>query len=177
MFELTQVLHCTANQSYKIEDNTCCLLNDRPGLLLGLVKVTFCAIPRISDEYKNEILIDVGMSKCLSVPIELKAVIPKLYKLTKCLESGKLLLEIESVFSNSKLEIKKMSPSSGSMEDNLENKQLIIKYNEQFKLKQMELYTDDCTVLLESTDKAYYYEKLRTLLYLESDYRRRLLHR
>ena len=177
VFKLAQVLHCTTKQNYKIEDNMCCSPDDRPGLLLGLVKVIFYAIPRISDEYKNEILIDVGLSKCLSIPIELKVVVPNLYKLHKCLQSGKLLLEIESVFNNSKLEIKEMYPSSGNMEDKLENKQLITEYSEQLKLKQAELYSDYCATLLESTDKTVYYEKLRTLLYLEGDHRRRMIHR
>ena len=177
VFKLAQVFHCTTNQNYKIEDNMCCSPDDRPGLLLGLVKVIFYAIPRISDEYKNELLIDVGLSKCLSIPIELKVVVPNLYKLHKCLQSGKLLLEIESVFKNSKLEIKEMPPSSGNMENNLENKQLILKYSEQLKLKQAELYSDYCATLLESTDKTVYYEKLRTLLYLEGDHRRRMIHR
>lgn len=151
----------------------CCSPDNRPGLLLGLVKINFYAIPSISDEYKNEILIDVGLSKCLSIPIELRVVVPKLYKLIKCLQSGELLLGVVSVFSNSKLEIKKMPPSSGS----LENEQLVMKYSEQLKLKQTELYSDCCAILLESTDETDYYEKLYTLLYLEGDQRRQLIHR
>ena len=174
MFKLAQVVHCTTNKSYEIEDNMCYSPNDRPGLLLGIVKVIFYAVPRISDEYKNQILIDVGLSKCLSIPIELKVVTPNLYKLTKCLESGKLLLEIESVFKDVKLEIKEMSPS---LKDSLENKQIITKYSEHLQLKQKELYSDYYVALLESTAKAVYYEKLTTLLYLEADHRRRMLHR
>ena len=149
----------------------CCSPDNRPGLLLGLVKVIFYAIPRISNEYKSEILIDVGLSKCLSFPIELKVVAPNLYKLNKCLKSGKLLLDIESVFSNSKLEVKEMF---GNLED---NKQLIINFSEQLRLQQAELYSNHGAVLLESTDQTDYYEKLRTLLYLEGDHRRRLIHR
>ena len=171
------MFHCTTNQNYKIEDNMCCSPDDRPGLLLGLVKIIFYAIPRITNVYRNEILIDVGLSKCLSIPIELKVVTPELYKLNKCLESGKLLLEIESVFGNSKLEIKEMSLYSGNLEDKLQNKEWIIKYSEQLKLKQTELYSNNCAVLLEATDKTFYYEKLRTLLYLEGDHRRRMIHR
>ena len=155
----------------------CCSPDNRPGLLLGLVKITFYAIPRTCDEYKNKLLIDVGLSKCLSVPIELRAVTPKLYKLTKCLQSGKLLLEIESVFTNSKLEIKEMFPSSDGLDNELENKQLLMEYCKQLGLKQAELYSDYCAMLLESTDKEDYYEKLRMLLYLEGDHRRRLIQR
>ena len=75
LFKLAQVFHCTCatKHSFKIEDNMCCSPDNRPGLLLGLVKalVDFYATPRVSDEYKNEILIDVGLSKCLSIHIEL----------------------------------------------------------------------------------------------------------
>ena len=171
---MAQVFHCTTKQNYKIEENMCCSPDNRPGLLLGLVKVIFYAIPRISNEYKNMILIDVGSSKCLSIPIELKVVAPNLYKLNKCLQSGKLLLDIERVFNNSKLEVKEMS---GNLEDKLKNKQLITKFSEQLLLQQTELYSDRGATLLESTDQAVYYKKLCTLLYLESDYRRRLIHR
>ena len=171
------MLHCTTNLSYKIEDNMCCSPDNRPGLLLGLVKVTFYAIPRISDEYKNKILIDIGLSKCLSVPIELRAVIPKLYKLTKCLQSGKLLLEIESVFCKSKLEVKEMFSSSDGLNNDVEDRKQIIEYRKQLKMKQTELYSDCCAILLESTDKIDYYERLCTLLYLEGDHRRRLMQR
>ena len=155
----------------------CCSPDNRPGLLLGLVKVTFYAIPRNGGEHKNKILIDVGLSKCLSIPIELRAVTPKLYKLTKCLQSGKLLLGIESAFSNSKLEIKEMFPSSDGLDNELEDKQLIIEYCKWLESKQAELYSDYCAMLLESTDKADYYEKLCMLLYLEGDHRRRLIQR
>ena len=149
----------------------CCSPDNRPGLLVGLVKVDFWAAPKKCDEYKNKILIDVGFSKCLSVPIELIVVIPKLYKLNKWLQSGKLLLGIQSIFSNSKLEIKELPLSSISLDD----KVLIEKYSEQ--LKQSDLYSNNCATLLESTDKALYYEKLCTLLYLEGDHRRRLIQR
>ena len=155
----------------------CCSPDNRPGLLLGLVKVTFYAVPRNGGEYKNKILIDVGLSKCLSIPIELRAVTPKLYKLTKCLQSGKLLLEIESAFSNCKLEIKEMFPSSDGLDNELEDKQLLIEYCKWSESKQAELYSDYCAMLLESTDKADYYEKLCMLLYLEGDHRRRLIQR
>ena len=155
----------------------CCSPDDRPGLLLGLVKVFFYAIPRISDEYKNEILIDVGLSKCLSVPIKLRAVTPKLYKLTKYLQSESFgpLLESESIFNNCKLEIKEMSSSSGRLGEDMEDEQLVMKYRKQLNLKCNQLYLDNCAMLLESTNKTDYYEKLRTLLYLEGDYRRRLI--
>ena len=149
----------------------CCSPDSRPGLLLGLVKIIFYAVPKISDEYRNQILIDVGLSKCLSIPVELKVVTPRLYKLNKCLQSGKLLLEIESVFSHSGLEIKEMSPSPISLED----KVLIKKYN--LQLKHKDLYSNNCAILLESTDKAVYYDKLSTLLCLEGDHRRRLIQR
>ena len=155
----------------------CCSPDNRPGLLLGLVKVTFYAASRISDEYKNKILIDVGLSKCLSIPIELRAVTPKLYKLTKCLQSGKLLLEIESVFRNSKLEVKEMFSSSDDLENDMEDRKLINEYCKQLRLKQTELYSDYCAILLESADKIDYYERLCTLLYLEGDHRRRLIQR
>ena len=149
----------------------CCSPDSRPGLLLGLIKVNFSAVPNKCDEYKNEILIDVGLAKCLFIPIELKVVTPKLYKLNKCLQSGKLLLGIESIFANSKREIKKLSPSLITSED----KVLIKKYTDQ--LKQTELYSSNCATLLESTDNNIYYEKLSMLLYLEGDHRRRLLQR
>ena len=172
VFKMAQVLHCTTKQNYKIEENMCCSPDNKPGLLLGLVRIDFWAVPKKCDVYKNKVLIDVGLSKCLSVPLELKVVTPKLYKLNKCLRSGKLLLEIEGVFSNnSKLELKEMSPSSISVED----KVLIQKYSEQ--LKQINLYSNNCATLLESTDQAVYYEKLCILLYLEGDHRRRLIQR
>ena len=171
MFKLAQVVHCTTNQSYEIEDNMYYLPDITPGLLLGIVKIIFYAVPRISDEYKNQILINVGLSKCLSIPVEIKVVIPELYKLNKCLQSGKLLLEIESVLGTNKVEIKEMLPSSISIED----KVLVKQYTEQ--LKQKDLYSSNCATLLESTNKALYYEKLRTLLYLEGDHRRRMIHR
>ena len=171
VFRLEQVVHCTTKQTYKIESNMCCSPDSRPGLLLGLVKVNFSAVPNKCDEYPNEILIDVGLAKCLSIPIELKIVTPKLYKLNKCLQSGKLLLGIESIFANSKLELKELFTSSITSED----KVLIKKYTDQ--LKQTELYSSNCATLLESTDKNMYYEKLSMLLYLEGDHRKRLLQR
>ena len=164
-------MHCTTNQSYEIEDNMYCSSDVTPGLLLGIVKITFYAVPRISGEHTNQILIDVGLSKCLSIPVEIKVVIPELYKLNKSLQSGKLLLEVESVLGNNKLEVKEMSPSSIRVED----KVLIKQYTE--LLKQKDLYSNNCATLLESTDEALYYEKLRTLLYLEGDHRRRMIHR
>jgi len=85
-------------QDYTIVNNMCCSPDNRPGLLLGLVKINFWALPKKYDEYKTKVLIDVGLSKCLSVPIELNITTPKLYKLNKCLQSGKLLLGIKSVF-------------------------------------------------------------------------------
>ena len=173
VFRLEQVVHCTttSNQTYRIENNMCCSPDSRPGLLLGLVKVNFSAVPNKCDEHKNEILVDVGLAKCLFIPIELKVVTPKLYKLNKCLQSGKLLLGIESIFANSKREIKELSPSLITSED----KVLIKKYTGQ--LKQTELYSSNCATLLESTDNNVYYEKLTMLLYLEGDHRRRLLQR
>ena len=170
VFKMAQVLHC--KQNYRIEENMCCSPDNKPGLLLGLVRIDFWAELKTCDKYKNEILIDVGLSKCLSVPLELKVVTPKLYKLNKCLQSGKLLLGIKSVFSNyNKLELKEMSPSTISVED----KVLIEKYREQ--LKQRDLYSNNCATFLESTDQTVYYEKLCTLLYLEGDHRRRLIQR
>ena len=169
MFKLAQVLHCTTNQALKIEDNIYCSPDSKPGLLLGSVKVTFYTMPRISDEYKNEILIDVGFSKYLSVPIKLVIVTTKL---SKCLKSGKLLLNIESTI-NSKLKIKEMSQSA----INLNNKLLIKTYSEHLKLKETELYANNCHTLLESTDKKVYYDKLYMFLYLEGDHRRRLVQR
>ena len=172
MFKLTEVLHCSTNKDLKIEHNMFCTPDNKPGLLLGIVKIIFNAIPKISNEYKNQILIDVGLSKCLSVPVELKVVTGKLYKLLNtCPQPEMLLVGIKSVFSNSKLEIKEMSLS---LED-LEDKWLVKKYSEQ--IQPTELYSDNCVTLLESTDKTVYYEKLQMLLYLEDDYRRRLLQR
>ena len=171
VFTLKQVLHCTTKQKFNTENNMCCSPDNRPGLLLGLVRVDFSAKPNKCDEYKNKILIDVGLSKCLSVHIELKVVAPKLFKLNKCLQSGKLLLGIKSIFTNSKLKIIEIFPTSISLEDRL----LIKKYNEQ--LKQTELYSTNCVTLLESTENTVYYEKLCMLLYLEGDHRRRLVQR
>ena len=176
VFKMAQVLHCITKQNYKIpvEENMCCSPDNRPGLLLGLVRIDFWAEPKTSDKYKIRILVDVGLSKCLSIPLELKVVMPKLYKLNKCLQSGKLLLEIESVFNNdNKLELKEMSPPSSI---HVEDKALIKKYSEQLN-KQRDLYSNNCATLLESTDQTVYYEKLCTLLYLEGDYRRRLIQR
>ena len=172
MFKLAKVLHCSTNKDFRIEDNVniYCSPDREPGLLLGLVKVIFDAVPSISGDYKNEILIDVGLSKCLLVPIEL---IVTTTKLSKCLKSGKLLLEIKSVFCNSGLKIKEMAPNSTSLGD----KQLIEKYGDQLKLKQEELYSINCAALLESTERTHYYEKLCMFLYLEGDHRRRLIQR
>ena len=161
----------STRQNFPLENNMCCSPDSRPGLLLGLVKVTFSAMSNISDEYKNEILIDVGLSKCLSISIELKVVIPKLYKLNKCLQSIKPLLEVEDVFSSSGLKIKELSSSTISLEDRV----LIKKYSEQ--LRQKDLYSNNCATLLESMDKDVYCEKLCMLLYLEGDHRRRLIQR
>jgi len=66
-----------------------------------------------------------------------------------------------------------MSTSPISVEDKL----LINKYNEQLKKNETKLYSNNCATLLESTDKTLYHEKLCTLLYLEGDHRRRLIHR
>ena len=173
MFKLKQVLHCPTNEQLETEDNIYCLQlpDNHPGLLLGLVKVTFSAIPRSSDEFKNEIHIDVGLSKCLSVPIELKIVDPKLLKLNKYLQSEELLLKTNNIFNDVKVQIVDMDKSSISMED----KQLIKKFHE--GLKQAKLYSDDCALVLESTDQDFYHEKLHMLLYLEGDYRRQLIRR
>jgi len=171
VFKLEQLVHCSTNEDFTIEDNMYCSPNDEPGLLLGSVKVTFCAIPKISDEYKGEIIIDVGLSKCLSVPIELKVVSPTLYKLNEHLQSGKLLLNTKSIFNNVKVPIKEISQSPVSFED----KELIKKYEE--GLKQAKLYSNDCANVLETTDQDFYYKKLHMLLYLEGDHRRCLLQR
>ena len=170
VFKLAQVLHCSTNQVFESEKNKWCSPDNKPGLLLGLVKVNFYAMPEISDLYENEILIDVGFKKFLSIPVKLRVVTTKL---SKCLKSGKLLLDVEGIFSGSHLRsrIKEMFPSPISSED----KALISKYSEQ--LKQTKLYSNDCATLLESTDQADYYEKLCTLLYLEGDHRRRLIQR
>ena len=171
MFKLKQVHHyCPTDEDFKIENNIYCSPDNKPGLLLGLVKVTFCALLIISGEFRNEILIDVGLSKCLSVPIKLEVVTTKL---SGCLKSGKLLLDIESVMGNSKLRIKEMTQNSISLED----KQLVRRYSDQLKLRQRELYSNNCATLLESTDQTKYYEKLFMFLYLEGDYRRRLIQR
>ena len=173
MFKLKQVLHCPTNEQFENEDNIYCLQlpDSHPGLLLGLVKVIFYTIPRISDGFKNEIYIDVGLSKCLSVSIELKVVDPKLLKLNKYLQSEELLLKTKNIFSDAKVQIKSMDKSSISLED----QQLIKKFHE--GLKQAKLYSDDCAVVLESTDQDFYQEKLLMLLYLEGDYRRQLIRR
>ena len=171
VFKLKQVRHhYTADKDYKNEHNRYYSPDKKPGLLLGLVEVTFCTIPSSSGEYKNEILIDVGFSKCLSVPIELKIVTTKLFE---CLKSGKLLLDTQSVMGNSKLRMKEMTQNSISLED----KQLVRRYSDQLKLKQRELYSSNCATLLESTDQTKYYEKLFMFLYLEGDYRKRLIQR
>ena len=172
MFKLAEVLHYSTNKDFKIEHNIFCTPDNKPGLLLGLVKVIFNAIPKTSNKYKNQILIDIGLSKCLSIPVELKVVSSKLYNLLNlCPLPEMLLLGIKSVFSNSELEIKEMS----STLDDLEDKQLIKKYNE--RMQQTELYSDNCATLLDSTDKTVFYEKLQILLCLEGDYRSRLLQR
>ena len=163
VFKLERVLHCSTDQDVEIKDNMYCLPDNKPGLLLGLVKVNFYTTPEISGVYENKIYIDVGLSKFLSIPITLKV---DTTKLSECLKSGKLLLDIESIFSSSKLKTKEMFPSPISLED----KPLIERYSEQ--LKQTKLYSNNCATLLESTDKTVYYEKLRTLLYLEGDHRR-----
>ena len=173
MFKPKKVCHhCTADKNHKNEHNRYYSPDKKPGLLLGLVEVTFYTIPCSSGEYENEILIDVGLSKCLSVPIELKIVTTKL---SECLKSGRLLLDIESVFENSELRIKEMTQNSISLED----KQLVRRYSDQLKLKQRsrELYSNNCATLLESTDQTKYYEKLCMFLYLEGDHRRRLIQR
>ena len=170
VFRLKQVHCCLTNEDLKFEKNIYCSPDNKPGLLLGSVKVIFCVIPSNSGEYKNDILIDVGWSKCLSVPIELKV---NTTKLSECLTSGKLLLDIESVMGNSKLRIKEMPHSSISLED----KQLVRRYSDQLKLKCRELYSNNCAILLESMDQTVYYEKLCMFLYLEGDYRRRLIQR
>ena len=170
MFKLTQVLHCPTNQLVEVEDNVYCFPDDEPGFLLGLVKVMFCAIPSIRDEYKNDILIDIGLSKYLSLPIELKVVTPKLYKFNKYLHSEKLFFKKESIFKDTKVEIKELHSSPISLEDT----QLIKKFRE--GLKQAELYSDNCVEILESTDQNYY-KKLCMLLYLEGDHRRCLIQR
>ena len=162
--------YCTTDEDFKIGNNIYCSPDNKPGLLLGLVKVTFCALLTISGEFRNEILIDVGLSKCLSVPIKLEIFTTKL---SECLKSGKLLLDIESIMGNSKLRIKEMTQNSISLED----KQLVRKYSDQLKLRQRELYSNNCATLLESTDQTKYYEKLFMFLYLEGDYRRRLIQR
>ena len=167
------MLHCPTDEHFENEDSVYCLQlpDSEPGLLLGLVKVIFYAIPRIMDVYKNKILIDVGLSKCLSLPIELKVVDPKLFKLNTFLQSEELLLKSESIFNDAKVQVKGMDKSSISLED----KELIKKFHE--GLKQAKLYSDDCALMLESTDQDFYHEKLYMLLYLEGDYRRQLLRR
>ena len=163
------MLHCPSNAEFKIiGDSIYCLPDRDPGLLLGLVKVTFCALPRITDEYINEILIDVGLSKCLSIPIKLKVVDPKLFKVNKYLESEKLLLNNESIFNNAEVQIKETDSSA----INLEDKQLVKIFHEE--LKQAQLYSNDCALLLESTNQDLYYKKLHMLLFLEGDYGRQL---
>ena len=170
VFQLKQVRNCITDENFRIENNIYCSPDNKSGLLLGLVKVIFCAILSNSGDIKNEILIDVGLSKYLSVPIALKVITTKL---SECLKSGKLLLDIESVMGNSKLRIKEMHPNSVSLED----KQLIRRYSDQLKLRKRELYSNNCATLLESTDQTVYYDKLCMFLYLEGDYRRRLIQR
>ena len=170
VFQLKQVGNCITDENFKIENNIYCSPDNKPGLLLGLVKVTFCATLSNSGDIKNEVLIDVGLSKYLSVPIKLKVATTKL---SEYLKSEKLPLDIESVMGNSKLRIKEMHPNSVSLED----KQLVRRYNDQLKLKCRELFSNNCATLLESTDQTLYYEKLCMFLYLEGDYRRRLIQR
>ena len=170
VFKLKKVHNCTTGEVFKIENNIYCSPDNKPGLLLGLVKVTFCALLTISGEFKNKILVDVGLNKCLSVPIELKVVTTKL---SECLKSGKLLLDIESVMEDSNLRIKEMTQNSISLED----KQLVRRYSDQLKLKKRKLYSNNCATLLESTDQTKYYEKLCMFLYLQGDHRRRLIQR
>ena len=170
VFQLKQVGNCITDENFKIENNIYCSPDNKPGLLLGLVKVTFCAILSSSGDIKNEILIDVGLSKYLSVPIKLKVVTTKL---SEYLKSEKLPLDIESVMGNGKLKIKEMPQNSISLED----KQLVRRYSDQMKLKCRELYTKNCATLLESTDQTVYYDKLSMFLYIEGDYRRRLIQR
>ena len=162
---------CSTKKNFPITNNTCCAPDNKPGILLGIVKVCFSAVPNKCDEYNNEILIDVGLQKVLSIPVELKVVTPQLYKLKKCLQSGKLYLNTKSIFSNTTLEIQEMSPSSISLED----KQLIKHFQQQ--LISSQLYSNDCTTLLESDDQTNYYKKLRTLVCLEGDHRQRLAQR
>ena len=172
VFKLARVLHCSTNKDFKIEHNMFCTPDNKPGLLLGLVKVIFNAMPKTSNKYKNQILVDVGLSKCLSIPVALKVVSSKLYNLLNlCPQPEMLLLEIKSVFSSSELEIKEMS----STLDDLEDKRLIKMYSE--RMKQADLYSDNCATILESTDKIVFYEKLQMLLCLEGDYRSQLLQR
>lgn len=168
VFKLAKVFHCSTNQDFKIKNNMYCSPKKKPGLLLGVVKVNFFAKPNIIDVHENEIFIDVGLKKCLSVPVEMIVVTTKL---SKCLKSGKLLLHIESIFSNNKLKKKEMSSSSVSVEEKL----LIKGYSEQ--LEQRDLHSNNCATLLESTDQADYYKKQCIFLYWEGDHRRRLLQR
>ncbi|XP_065891374.1 3'-5' exoribonuclease HELZ2-like isoform X2 [Dysidea avara] len=171
VFKLTKVFYCSTKKNFPITNNLCCAPDNKPGILLGIVKVCFSAVPNKCDEYNNEILIDVGLQKVLSIPVELKVVTPQLYKLNKCLQSGKLYLNTKSIFSNTTLEIQEMSPSSISLED----KQLIKNFQQQ--LISSQLYSNDCATLLESDDQTNYYKKLSTLVCLEGDHRQRLVQR
>ena len=77
----------------------------------------------------------------------------------------------ESIFNNAEVQIKEMDSSGISLED----KQLVKIFHEE--LKQAQLYSNDCALLLESTNQDIYYIKLHMLLFIEGDYRRRLLRR
>ena len=84
VFKLTKVFYCSTKKIYPITNNMCCVPDNKPGILLGIVKVCFSAVPNKCDEYNNEILIDVGLQKVLSIHVQLKVVTPQLYKLNKC---------------------------------------------------------------------------------------------
>ena len=161
----------STKNNFPITNNMCCAPDSRPGILLGIVKVYFSAVPNKCDEYNNKILIDVGLQKVLSVPVKLKVVTPQLYKLNKCLQSGKLYLNTKSIFSDTTLETQEMSPSSISLED----KQLVKHFQQ--KLKSSQLYSNDCATLLESDEQINYYKKMSTLVCLEGDHRQRLVQR
>ena len=161
----------STKKNFPIANNMCCAPDSRPGLLLGIVKVCFSALPNNCDDYNTDILIDVGLQKILSIPVELKVVSPQLYKLNKCLQSGKLYLNTKSIFSDTTMEIKEMSPSPISLED----KQLVKCFQQQ--LISSQLYSNDCATLLESDDQTNYYKQLSTLVCLEGDHRQRLVQR
>ena len=116
VFKLTRVFPWSTKKNFPIANNMCCAPDSRPGLLLGIVKVCFSALPNNCDDYNTDILIDVGLQKILSIPVELKVVSPQLYKLNKCLQSGKLYLDAKSIFSDTTVEIKEMSPSPISLD-------------------------------------------------------------